>query len=62
MERDVAELVFMRDGNVARLRIVKTGKPIAGEIEIVSGVSAGEQIVTERAGELIDGQPINPRP
>ena len=62
IRRGQMELVFIRDGNVARLRIVKTGKPIAGEIEVVSGVNAGEQIVTERAGELIDGQTINPRP
>ena len=62
IRRGQMELVFIRDGNVARLRIVKTGKPIAGEIEIVSGVNAGEQIITEKAGELIDGQPINPRP
>jgi len=62
IRRGQMELVFMGDGNVARLRIVKTGKLIAGEIEIVSGVIAGEQIVTERAGDLTDGQPINPRP
>ena len=62
IRRGQMELVFIRDGNVARLRIVKTGKPIAGEIEIVSGVNAGEQIIAERAGDLIDGQPINPRP
>jgi RND family efflux transporter MFP subunit len=62
IRRGQMELVFMRDGNVARLRIVKTGKPIAGEIEIVSGVNAGEQIVTDRAGDLTDGQPIAPRP
>ena len=62
IRRGQMELVFIRTGNVARLRIVTTGKPIAGEIEIVSGVSAGEPIITERAGDLIDGQPINPRP
>ncbi|MEI8312895.1 MAG: efflux RND transporter periplasmic adaptor subunit, partial [Verrucomicrobiota bacterium] len=44
IRRGQMELVFIRDGNVARLRIVKTGKPISGEIEIVSGVKAGEQI------------------
>jgi len=62
IRRGQMELVFIRDGDHARLRIVKTGKPIAGQIEIVSGVIAGEQIVTERAGDLIDGQPINLRP
>ena len=56
------ELVFIRNGKLAQLRIVKTGKPIGGEIEIVSGVNAGEQVITEGAADLADGQPIEVRP
>lgn len=62
LRRGQLELVFIRDGDSVRLRIVKTGKPIAGEIEIISGVSAGEQIVSDGAGGLVDGQPIEVRP
>ena len=62
IRRGQMELVFIRDGNIAWLRIVKTGKPVGNEIEIVSGVNAGEQVVTEGAADLRDGQPILPRP
>ena len=62
LRRGQMELVFIRNGNHAQLRIVKTGKPIAGEIEIVSGVSAGEEVLIERAADLVDGQPIEVRP
>lgn len=62
LRRGQMELVFIRNGNHAQLRIVKTGKPIAGEIEIVSGVSAGEEVITEGAADLVDGQPIEVRP
>jgi RND family efflux transporter MFP subunit len=62
IRRGQMELVFIRDGDHARLRIVKTGKPLGGEIEIVSGVNAGEQVITERAADLADGQPIEVRP
>ncbi|MEI6033138.1 MAG: efflux RND transporter periplasmic adaptor subunit [Verrucomicrobiae bacterium] len=60
--RGQMELVFIRNGKNAQLRIVKTGKPIAEEIEIVSGVNAGEQVITEGAADLADGQPIEVRP
>jgi multidrug efflux pump subunit AcrA (membrane-fusion protein) len=56
------ELVFIRNDKRAQLRIVKTGKPVGGEIEIVSGVSAGEQVITDGAAGLADGQPIEVRP
>ncbi|MCX6969774.1 MAG: efflux RND transporter periplasmic adaptor subunit [Verrucomicrobia bacterium] len=62
IRRGQMELVFIRDGGNARLRIVKTGKLIGGEIEIVSGVNSGEQVIIEGAAGLVDGQPIEARP
>jgi hypothetical protein len=35
---------------------VKTGKHIGDEIELVSGISTGEQIVVEGAAALVDEQ------
>lgn len=61
IRRGQMEMVFIRDGDHARLRIVKTGKPVGGEIEIVSGVNTGEEVVTENAAALSDGQPIEVR-
>ena len=58
IQRGQMEIVFVaRDGN-AQLRLVKTGKRIGGEVELVSGIEAGEKIVTEGAVNLMDGQPL----
>jgi multidrug efflux pump subunit AcrA (membrane-fusion protein) len=55
------ELVFVVNEGKARLRIVKTGKRIGDDLELVSGVDAGESIVVENASVLADGQPLQVR-
>jgi RND family efflux transporter MFP subunit len=61
VQRGQMEFVFVIANKHAQLRIVKTGRRFGNEIELLSGVSAGEQVVTERAGSLVDGQPLEPR-
>lgn len=46
------------DETTAVLRWVKTGKVHAGQVEIVSGLMAGDRIVTTNINQLNDGQPI----
>jgi RND family efflux transporter MFP subunit len=60
IQRGQMELVFIVNDSdsKARLRIVKAGKRLGSEVELVSGVSAGERIVVERVFELKDGQPV----
>lgn len=58
IERGQMELVFVVAGNRVELRLVKTGKRIGDEIEVVSGIDAGEQVVTGGAASLVDGEPI----
>jgi len=62
VHRGQMELVFVVVNQRAQLRLVKTGKHVADEIELVSGVSAGEQIVIEDAAQLRDGQPVEIKP
>jgi hypothetical protein len=52
------ELLFVAKDGRARLRLVKTGKKVGAEVEIASGVNAGEQVVSANAANLADGQPI----
>jgi RND family efflux transporter MFP subunit len=61
VQRGQMEFVFVVAGNHAQLRIVKTGRHFGNEVELLSGVSAGEQVVTEHAASLVDGQPLEPR-
>lgn len=61
-QRGQMELVFIVSDGKAQLRLVKTGKRLGSEIELVSGVSAGEKVVTENAASLMDGQPVTVTP
>lgn len=62
VQRGQMELVFIINDGGAQLRLVKTGKRIGNEVELVSGVSAGERIVVENAAGLVDGQPLTVTP
>ena len=61
VQRGQMEFVFVVADNRAQLRIVKTGRRFGNEVELLSGVSAGEQVVTEHAASLVDGQLLEPR-
>ncbi|MCD8553962.1 efflux RND transporter periplasmic adaptor subunit [Seleniivibrio sp.] len=48
-------MVFVDDKGKADMRIVKTGRDFGGFTEILSGLSAGEKVVTENAAILKSG-------
>jgi RND family efflux transporter MFP subunit len=62
VRRGQMEMVFVAAKNQAQLRLVKTGRRLGDEIEILSGLEAGELIVTEGAAALVDGQPVEVKP
>jgi membrane fusion protein, multidrug efflux system len=47
----------VQDGHVAK-RLVRTGERRVGEVQVVAGVAAGEQVVTEGTQKLRDGAPV----
>jgi membrane fusion protein, multidrug efflux system len=53
--------IAVTEGNkkVAKAKTVKTGISYNGDIEIVSGLSAGDLIITEGYQDLVDGQVIS---
>lgn len=56
--RGQMEMAFVVANQRVQLRLVKTGKHLGNEVEIVSGLTPGEQIVVEGAAQLLDGQPV----
>ena len=60
--RGQMETVFVVEKQTARLRIVRTGKRIGGEVEVISGINEGDRVVVEGAGTLRDGQPVTLKP
>jgi RND family efflux transporter MFP subunit len=62
VQRGQMELVFVAVNGHAELRLIKTGRRVGDEVEVVSGLNPGEQVVTDRAAELTDGQPVIIKP
>lgn len=56
------EIVFVEHDNKAQLRLVRTGTKSDGNIEILSGLSENETIITEGNQPLLDGQPVTVQP
>jgi RND family efflux transporter MFP subunit len=56
--RGQLESVFVVERGVARLRLVRTGRAHDGAIEVVSGLSDGETIVSSDVAALLDEQPV----
>lgn len=59
ISRGQMDYVFVAQDETARLRIVRTGRNEAGQVEILAGLDDGEVIVTNPPAELLDGQPLN---
>lgn len=56
------ERIFVVDNNTVRLRLVRTGLQRDGQVEILSGLNPGEQVVTQAVNTLRDGQPARITP
>ncbi|MBI5384572.1 MAG: efflux RND transporter periplasmic adaptor subunit [Verrucomicrobia bacterium] len=59
--RGQMEIAFVVVNGKAQMRLVKTGKHLGDEIEVVAGLNPGEQLVSEGAAQLRDGQPAEVR-
>jgi multidrug efflux system membrane fusion protein len=59
--RGQLERVFVVDeGNVARLRLVTTGRTYGDRVEVLSGLDPGERVVLEGAPRVTDGGRVEP--
>ncbi|MEN8199282.1 MAG: efflux RND transporter periplasmic adaptor subunit [Thermodesulfobacteriota bacterium] len=61
LARGQMDIVFVVEEaeKIARMRLVKTGASYDGEVEILSGLEPGEQVVVTNVTKLQDGQPLN---
>ena len=62
VQRGQMELVFIAVDGRAQMRLVKTGKHIGDQVELVSGVDPGEAVVVNGSGNLVDGQLVAVHP
>lgn len=56
VERDGGSVAFVvGDDDTAEVRVLKTGRAMASERQVLSGLSAGETVVLDPPAELVDG-------
>ncbi len=56
--RGQLEILFVAAAGRAQMRLVKTGRNTGGQVEILSGLDAGDSVVIDGASQLTDGQPV----
>jgi len=62
IQRGQMEVVFVAINGHAEMRLVKTGRRVGDEMEVVSGLNSGEKVVTQGASVLTDRQPVVLKP
>jgi hypothetical protein len=62
VRRGQLEAVFVVDGGIARLRLVRTAREHDGAIEVVSGLAGGEAVAVSDVVQRVDGEPVRVRP
>jgi RND family efflux transporter MFP subunit len=58
---DASYVFAVRDGKLER-RAVSLGRGVAGDVEVIAGVNAGDELVVSDAGNLRDNQKVETRP
>jgi RND family efflux transporter MFP subunit len=58
VQRGQLEILFVVINQRAQLHLVKTGRTVGDEVEILAGLDPGESVVVEGAALLSDGQPV----
>lgn len=58
IQKGQLELLFVATDQTARLRLVKTGASLGEQLEVLSGIQAGEHVIIKGHETLVDGQKI----
>jgi len=48
--------------NFARLRMIKTGRAIDGNWQVLDGLKPGDKLITEGLAKVQPDMPVNPQP
>ena len=60
VQRGQLEYVYVVDAGKAHLRLIRTAKRFGGDVEVVSGLNAGEKVVADPS-QVQDGQSVEAR-
>jgi len=55
-------VLLVDEKNIARLRIIKTGRAIDGDWQVLEGLKAGDKVIVEGIQKAIPDMPVSPHP
>ena len=58
IRRGQLEMVYVAKDGRSQLRLVKSGRLVGDDVEMLSGIDAGEQVIIDKLAELADQHPI----
>jgi multidrug efflux pump subunit AcrA (membrane-fusion protein) len=58
VQRGQMDILFVVENRHARLHLVRTGRRLDNETEILSGLDSGDSVVVDNPQQLVDGQPL----
>ena len=50
------------DKNIARLKVLKTGRAVGNQWQVLEGLKAGDRLITEGLAKAMPDAPVNPQP
>ncbi len=53
------EMVYVADGNKAKLKMITTGRNANGQVEVLSGLAAGDKVIVAGFEDLDEGEAIS---
>jgi RND family efflux transporter MFP subunit len=62
VERGQMETLFVLERGKARLRLVRSGRRLDGETEVLAGLERGEPVIVSEVTQLLDSQPVEVQP
>jgi RND family efflux transporter MFP subunit len=54
-------IFLLDDDNIARFRLIRTGRDLDGDVEVLSGLTPGMRFVSDPPPTLVDGTPVEVR-
>lgn len=55
---ETGDYVFVNEGGIAKQKNIKAGVTYGGQVEILSGLKAGDQLITDGAADIEDGDKV----
>jgi membrane fusion protein (multidrug efflux system) len=61
-QKGQATAMVVDDKNIARLKLIRTGRAVGNDWQVLDGLKAGDRLITEGLGKIQPDMPVAPQP